>query len=71
MIFKVFWENGNHNRHSGFVNAKNRYEAQEITEHMLQAGYVVTDVHNASLDSVTPQSITLNFPNKSEYTMFG
>ena len=71
MIFKVYWENGKGERHMGFVNAQNRYKAQKITEDRLQEGYVVTGVYNGTLDQVTPQSITLNFPNKSEYTAFG
>ena len=72
MIFKVFYQKANEKReHMAFVNAGNRYDAQRIAEGLLNKECIVTNVVYGAMHQITPQSLTLNFPNTSEYTLFG
>jgi hypothetical protein len=69
-IWQVYWRNRHGGYYSGFgyVKANTADEAYDITKAKLQKGCEVTAVYKASENWITPQSITLNFVNTSEYT---
>ena len=71
-IWQVYWRNRQVGYYSGFcyVKANTADEAYDITKAKLQKGCEVTAVYEASENMITPQSITLNFSNTSEYTLF-
>lgn len=72
MIYIVYWRNKeNRIAHHGYVKAKSHDDAYDITMANLQKGYEVTAVYAASENQITPQSITINFPNTTEYRLFG
>ena len=54
----------------GFVEADSPEDAYSITLKALQAGCCVTEVCAGSKNMVTPQSLTINFPNETEYGSF-
>ena len=71
MIYKAEWKDSNLRTHEGFVNAKNRYEAFEITQNNLNKDFIIVGIHDAKLHQITPQSLTINFPNTGDYKLFG
>ena len=73
MIWQVYWRNRQNGYYSafGYVKAKTADEAYDITTAKLQKGCEVTAVYEASENMITPQSLTLNFTNAAEYTLFG
>ncbi len=72
-IWQVYWRNRQSGYYSGvgYVKANNAYEAYGIAKAKLQKGCEVTAVYEASENMITPQSMTLNFANTSEYTLLG
>lgn len=72
-LWQVHWRNRKNGYQSGFgyVKANTPDEAYDITRAKLQKGCEVTAVYEASESMIVPQSLTLNFVNKSEYTLFG
>ena len=70
MIWRVFWKY-NGEGHCGFVKANTRQGAIRIAGKKLQQGAIITGCVEAYQHQITPQSITLNFPNESEYKYFG
>lgn len=73
-IWQAYWRDrgtGKRVPAPGYVRAESRDEAYDIVKSMLHEGYEVTAVYEASENWITPQSLTLNFPNESEYTLFG
>ena len=72
MIYIVYWRNKkNRITHHGYVMAKNQNDAYDITLANLQEGNEVTAVYTAKEHQITPQSITINFPNPASYSHFG
>lgn len=70
MIWLVFWKNCGDSRR-GFVKAKTRKSAIMIAQRILRAECIITGCVQAYEHQITPQSITLNFENTSEYELFG
>lgn len=54
----------------GYVRAESRDEAYDIAMSMLQEGYEVTAVYEATENQITPQSLTVNFVNDTDYDLF-
>ena len=52
------------------MKACSESDARRITEENLDSAYEVTEVMEAAEHMITPQSITINFRNTSEYTIF-
>lgn len=70
-IYEVYWMNKEtRERHHGYCKANSHDNAFDIVQSRLQPGYIVTHVYEASESRITPQSLTINFPNTSEYTTF-
>ena len=56
---------------SAFVKAANENDAFRITKEILDSRTCkVLAAHDAEFHQITPQSITLNFRNTSEYNFF-
>lgn len=70
MIFLVYWTSPRGGKAHGYVKAKNEEDAKNIMEMILQRECKVTEIHEAKLHQITPQSLTINFENQSEYTSF-
>lgn len=74
MLFKAYWKRktappqvaGN----CGFVRAESEKDARRIMQENLSSEFEVTDVHEAQEHQITPQAITVNFRNTSEYALF-
>lgn len=71
-IWQVYFRNReiSNNAVAGYVKANSREEAYEITQSKLRKGGEVTAVYEASENWITPQSLTINFRNTAEYTLF-
>lgn len=68
MIYQVFWNSKTDRRSKcGYVEAKNHNEAFDIAQSNLQPGYRVFAVYESSMNAITPQALTINFPNTSSY----
>jgi hypothetical protein len=67
MLFKVFWKKSDGGSEMGFIKANTRTGAVRMTEKMLRKGCVVTGCVEGFAHQITPQSLTLNFPNTSDY----
>lgn len=72
MIFRAYWKSKTAPEgatpYCGFVMADHRGEARRIMEENLDTMcYEVTEVTEAAMHMVTPQSITINFQNTSQY----
>lgn len=72
MIFRAYWKSkaapDSAIPHCGFVKAVDKVDARRIVEESLDTrNYEVTDVTEAAMHMVTPQSITINFQNTSQY----
>lgn len=68
-IYQVYWMNKETRaRHFGYCKADSHDEARNVVQEKLQPGCIVTHVYEASENWITPQSLTINFPNTSEYT---
>lgn len=70
-IFLAYWKDESRNTYHGFVKAENRYEAKKIVDNCLDKGWYVTAIYKADESCITPQSLTVNFLNTSEYKLFG
>jgi hypothetical protein len=71
MIYIAYWRHNEERiSHHGFVIANSRDEAYDIVMSKLQKGYQVTHIYNASENQITPQSLTINFPNTTDYHLF-
>lgn len=72
-IWQVCWRSRQNGYQSafGYVKARSADEAYDITKAKLQKGFEVTAVYEATENMITPQSLTLNFANTAEYTLFG
>lgn len=57
--------------HQGFVKAKDADEARKIMCENLMAGCELTQIDPADESLITPQSLTINFPNLTDYELFG
>ncbi|MBR4615490.1 MAG: hypothetical protein IKO55_07790 [Kiritimatiellae bacterium] len=66
MIFKVFWKLNGESR-MGFIKANTRTGAVRMAEKMLRKECIVTGCVEGFAHQITPQSLTLNFPNTSDY----
>ena len=71
MIFLAYWKDKGRNTYHGFVKADNRYEAKKILDNDLDRGFYVTAIYKADESQITPQSLTCNFQNTSEYKLLG
>lgn len=69
-LFLVFWKTKESNVYFGFVQAESKDNARIIALSHLQDGCTVTAVYKAFYDMITPQSITLNFTNNTDYHLF-
>lgn len=70
MIYFVSWKGLGGNKANGFVKADSLEDAYSITMKALQNGCCVTEVCPAYESMITPQSLTINFPNETEYGSF-
>ena len=71
MIWRVFWKTSDSQSFGGFVRANTRTGAIRIAGQKLQKGTVICGCVEAYSHQITPQSITLNFPNETDYQFFG
>lgn len=75
MLFMCYWRSGAERRSSkqacGFIRAENLDAAREEMQRSLQEGYEVTEVIPAKEHWITPQSLTVNFANMADYSLFG
>ena len=71
MIWLVFWKNCYGQSFRGFVKARTRRGAITIAQRKLQTECIITGCVQGYEHQITPQSITLNFENTSEYELFG
>lgn len=72
MIFICCWKDPWWNRpHQGFVKAKDADEARKIMNKNLMAECELAQVDPADESWITPQSLTVNFPNLTDYELFG
>lgn len=55
----------------GFVKAESEKDARRIMQENLDSAYEVTGIYPAQEHQITPQAITVNFRNTSEYRLFG
>ena len=75
MLFMCYWRSETERRSSGqacgFIRASSPEEAKKIMQENLQEGYEVAEIIPAKEHWITPQSITVNFANTTDYMMFG
>lgn len=69
-IWQVYWRDENRNTYCGYVKASGRNAAYDITQGMLRKGCRITAVYEASENWITPQSLTINFTNTTDYVLF-
>lgn len=67
MIWRVFWKTGDGVSCCGFVKVPTRAGAIKIARKNLQKHCVICGCVEAYAFQITPQSITLNFQNTSDY----
>jgi hypothetical protein len=75
MIYRAYWKAKTAPAKAtpiiGFVKAADPKDARRIMEENLDTtNYEVTDITEAAEHMITPQSITINFRNTSQYTAF-
>ena len=70
MIYFVSWKGLFGNMANGFVKADSLEDAYSITMKALRDGCCVTEVCTAHESMITPQSLTINFTNETEYGSF-
>ena len=70
-FWQVFWKSSDGNSCRGFVKAKTRVGAIRIATGKLKPTCIITGCVEGAEHQITPQSITLNFANESEYKLFG
>lgn len=70
MIWLVSWITPSGERARGFVEADSREKAMRVARRSLKPECRLGGCTEAALHQITPQSITINFPNTSEYTIF-
>lgn len=72
MLYMCCWMNEEKTMQAhGFVKAKSPERAKQIMLENLQKGYEVTEIVPAYECWITPQSLTVNFANMTEYSLFG
>ena len=75
MLFKCFWRNGKGSAGShqccGFIRAESLEDAEKIMRRSLQEGCELVETIPAQEHWITPQSLTVNFANMTEYALFG
>ena len=75
MLFMCYWRSETEGRSSkrvcGFIRAENLDAAREEMQRSLQEGCEVSEVIPAKEHWITPQSLTVNFANTAEYSLFG
>ena len=70
-IYQVYWRNKTTREvNHGYVKAESEKQAYDITMGKLQKGWSVSAVYPATENQITPQSLTLNFINATDYTLF-
>lgn len=70
MLFFALWTyNGKECR--GFLKAKDENDARNILKTTLESGCVIESIVKAFEHQITPQSLTLNFANTTDYELFG
>ena len=71
MLYKAYWRNNtDRKRHHGFVKACDPEKAFDIVTAKLQEGFSVVAIYKASESEITPQSLTINFENLTQYKLF-
>lgn len=70
MLYFVSWTYDGEARR-GFLKAKDETEARSILKTLLKPGCVIKRITEAFEHQITPQSLTLNFANTTDYTLFG
>lgn len=68
-IYEVYWRYNNRKSH-GYVRAESEENAREIAQVYLPPGIYVDEIFQVDESRITPQSITLNFPNMTDYELF-
>lgn len=70
MLFFVSWTYDGETRR-GFLKAKDETDARTILKTLLKPGCVIKRIVEAFEHQITPQSLTLNFANTTDYELFG
>ena len=70
MLYFVSWTYDGEARR-GFLKAKDETEARSILKTLLKPECVIKRITEAFEHQITPQSLTLNFANTADYTLFG
>ena len=70
MLFFASWTYHGEERR-GFLKAKNENDARNILKTTLTPGCIVKTITKAYEHQITPQSLTLNFANTTDYELFG
>lgn len=74
MIYRAYWKMKTSPEyvpgHFGYVKACSESDARRIVQENLDSAYEVIEITEAAEHMITPQSITINFRNTSEYTIF-
>lgn len=69
-FWRVFWKYDGES-FGGYVRANTRTGAIRIAKKKLMPECIIVGCVEAFLFQITPQDITLNFQNESEYKYFG
>lgn len=72
MIFRAYWKRKDSPDGAlpslGYVKAEDKADARRIMEEVLDCSVTeIVDITEAAMHMVTPQSITINFENTSQY----
>lgn len=75
MIYRAYWKKKTSPEkatpYHGFIRAIDKTDARRImNENLDTQQFEVTDVTEAAEHMITPQSLTINFRNISQYTSF-
>lgn len=70
-IYQVFWRDRKppRQRKFGYVKAENRDAAFHIAKQYLNPSQEIVAVYRSRTE-ITPQSLCINFPNDTDYTLF-
>ena len=71
-IYLVFWRGRKPppQRKFGYVKAENRDAAFRVAKQYLNPSQELLSVYRSSVENITPQSLCINFPNDTDYTLF-
>ena len=71
MLFAASWISSDNKTCRGFLKAKDMIDAHGILKTMLKPDCIVKTITEAYEHQITPQSLTINFANTTDYELFG